>query len=111
MANDDTKIITGIKLKYLSEKVNEYGTNHFFAVLDITPLQDLIELRKSMRMPIWDYNKFYLEINDVRLNLALNKIFLILWIKPFENTILRRMVSNLQVIQFLKLITINKLCP
>ena len=28
-----------IKLKYLSEKINEYGTNHFFAVLDETPLK------------------------------------------------------------------------
>ena len=35
-----------IKLKYLSEKGNEYGTNHFFEVLDITPLQELIELGK-----------------------------------------------------------------
>ena len=27
-----------------------------FNVLDITPLQDLIELRKSLEMPLWDYN-------------------------------------------------------
>ena len=66
-SNNDTKIITGTKLKYLSGKVTEYGCSHFFAVLDITPLQDLIELRKTMKMPIWDYNdKFYLKINDVR---------------------------------------------
>ena len=68
MADKDTKIITGIKMKYLSLKENEYGSNHFFNVLDITPLQELIELRKSLRMPIWDYNeKFYLKINDVKI--------------------------------------------
>ena len=61
-SNPDTKIITGIKLKYLSLKENEYGANHVFAVLDITPLQELIELRKSLRMRIWDYNyKFLFE--------------------------------------------------
>ena len=68
MADKDTKVITGIKMKYLSLKENEYGSNHFFNVLDITPLQELIELRKSLKMPIWDYNeKFYLKINDVKI--------------------------------------------
>ena len=63
--NKDIMIITGVKVKYLSLKENEYGHNHFFNVLDITPLQDLIELRKSLKMLIWDYNdKFYLKIND-----------------------------------------------
>ena len=58
--NNDIMVITGIKMKYLSLKENEYGHNHFFNVLDITPLQDLIELRKSLKMLIWDYNdKFY----------------------------------------------------
>jgi len=67
MANNDIMAITGIKMKYLSLKENEYGHNHFFTVLDITPLQQLIELRKSLQMPTWDYNdKFYLEINDVK---------------------------------------------
>ena len=47
MANNDIMAITGIKLKYLSLKENEYGHSHFFTVLDITPLQQLIELRKS----------------------------------------------------------------
>ena len=61
-------VITGIKMKYVSLKENEYGSNHFFNVLDITPLQDLIELRKSLKMPIWDYNdKLYLKINDVNI--------------------------------------------
>ena len=36
-------------------------------LFDITPLQQLIELRKSLKMPIWDYNdKFHLKINDVK---------------------------------------------
>ena len=51
--NNDIMTITGIKMKYLSLKENEYGYNHFFNVLDITPLQNLIELRKTL-MPIWD---------------------------------------------------------
>ena len=54
-------VITGAKVKYLSLIENEYGHNHFFNVIDITPLQDLIELRKTLKMLIWDYNdKFYL---------------------------------------------------
>ena len=66
--NTDIKIITGIKLNYLSEKESEYGTNHFFQLLDITPLQELIELRNSMKMPIWEYNgKYYLKANAVKL--------------------------------------------
>ena len=41
--------------------------NHFFNVLDITPLQQLIELRKTLKMPIWDYSdKFYLKNNDIK---------------------------------------------
>ena len=68
MANTDTMAITGIKMKYLSLKENEYGHNHFFNILDSTPLQSLIELRKSLKMPIWDYNdKIYLKINDVKI--------------------------------------------
>ena len=43
-SNSELMIITGIKVKYLSEKINEYGTNHFFAVLDETPVKELIEL-------------------------------------------------------------------
>ena len=65
---DNTMAITGIKMKYLSLKENEYGHNHFFNVLDITPLQSLIEQRKSLKMPIWDYNdKIYLKINDIKI--------------------------------------------
>ena len=37
-------------------------------MLDITPLQQLIELRKSLKMPIWDYNdKCYFKINDIKI--------------------------------------------
>ena len=68
MANNDIMAITGIKMKYLSLKENEYGHNHFFTVLDITPLQYLIELRKSLKIPIWDYNdKFCLKINGLKI--------------------------------------------
>ena len=67
MANNDVMVITWIKMKYLSLKENEYGHNHFFNVLDTTPLQQLIELRKSL-MQIWDYNdKFYLKNNDIKI--------------------------------------------
>ena len=66
-SNSDIVVITGVKMKCLSLKENEYGSNHFFNVLDITPLQDLIELRKSLKMLIWGYNdKFYLGINDIK---------------------------------------------
>ena len=50
ITNMSTKEVKEIKLKYLSEKENEYGTNHFFEVLDITPLQELIELGKTMKI-------------------------------------------------------------
>ena len=46
MSTKEVKEIKEIKLKYLSEKKNEYGTNHFFQVLNKTPLQELIELGK-----------------------------------------------------------------
>ena len=39
--NKDIMIIIGVKVKYLSLKENEYGHNHFFNVIDITPLQQL----------------------------------------------------------------------
>ena len=38
-SNSDIKVISGIKLKYLSEEINEYGTNHMFQLLDETPLR------------------------------------------------------------------------
>ena len=64
--NKDIMIIIGVKVKYLSRKGNEYGHTHFFNVLDITPLQDLIELRKSLEMPLWDYNdEWYLKVNGL----------------------------------------------
>ena len=49
--NKDIMITTGVKVKYLPLKENDYGHNHFFNVLDITPLQDLIELRKIAENP------------------------------------------------------------
>ena len=56
MADNNVMVITGIKMKYLSLKENEYGHNHFFNVLDITPLQQLIEQRNNLKMPLWNYN-------------------------------------------------------
>ena len=68
MADKDIMIITGINMEYLSPKENEHGHNHFFNVLVITPLQDLIELRKSLKMQIWDYSeKFYLKTNGLKI--------------------------------------------
>ena len=84
--NKDVMAITGTKMKYLSPKENEYGHNHFFNVIDITPLQDLIELRKSLNMPIWDYNdKFSLKVNDLKIRelpgkIEFKQMCLILWI-------------------------------
>ena len=65
--NKGVVVITGIKMKYPSLKENEYGHNHFFNVIDITPLQQLIDLRKSLKIHIWDYNdKLYLGTNDIK---------------------------------------------
>ena len=73
--NKNIMAITGVKVIYFSLKENVHGHSHFFNVLDITPLQDLTELRKSLKMPIWDYNnKFYLKINDVKLECYLVKL-------------------------------------
>ena len=66
--NKDIMAITGTKVKYSFLKENEYGSNHFFNVLETTPLQHLIGLRKSLEMQIWDYSdKFYLKINDIKI--------------------------------------------
>ena len=71
-SNTDITIITGIKLKYLSGEINEYGANNFFAVLDETPLNELIEL-EDMKMTIWEYNsKYYLKINAEKYMLVLH---------------------------------------
>ena len=66
--NKDIMVITGVTVKNLSLKENAYGHNHFFDVLGIAPLQVLIELGKSLKMPLWDYNdKFYLKTNDTKI--------------------------------------------
>ena len=66
-SNSHIKIITGIKLKYLYEKQNDYGTNHMFQALDESLLQELIDLGKDLKMPIWEYNgNYYLKINVVK---------------------------------------------
>ena len=38
-SNPDIKIIIGSKLKYLPEKINGYGSNHMFQLLDESPLK------------------------------------------------------------------------
>ena len=66
-----------------------------------------------MEIPIWEYNnKFYLEINAVKVKEAkvehgFKKIPHTLWIKSFQNMLLRRAASRLQVIPFLKLTKIK----
>ena len=68
VADTDTMVITGTKMKYSFLKENEYGHNHFFNVLEITPLQLLIELRKSLKLSVWYYNdKFHLKINGIKI--------------------------------------------
>ena len=71
MNTKEVKQVKEIKLKYFSEKGNEYGTNHFFQVLDITPLQELIELGEIIKILIWQYNnQFYMKINAVKVKEA-----------------------------------------
>ena len=116
MDTTEIKQVKEIKLKYLSEKQNEHGTNHFFEVLDITLLQELIELGKTMKFRIWQYNgKYYLKTNDVKVKefadllredaLHIGTCFKqdLLYIKDLQNMISRRTESKLLVIQFLKL--------
>ena len=42
VANPDIKVITGIKVIFLFEEQNDYGTNHMFQVLDETPLKEVV---------------------------------------------------------------------
>ena len=66
--NKDIMVITGVKVEYPPLKENEHCHNHFFNVLDTTPLQDSTELRKSLKMPLWGYNdKIYLKANDLNI--------------------------------------------
>ena len=67
MSTKEVKQVKETKLKYLFGKDNEYGTNHFHQVLDESPLNELIELGKTMEFPICEYNgKFYLKINAAK---------------------------------------------
>ena len=73
-------------------------------------LQDLIELRKFLKMQIWDYNdKFYFIKNKELPSEIEFKMCLILWTSLLENMTLKRKVSKLLVIAFLKLIKFIKL--
>ena len=81
-SNTDTKIITRIKIKCLPEKINEYGTNNMFQLLDETPLKEFVELKNVKN----EYNgKYYLKINAVNLRRVkiencFKNMFLIVWI-------------------------------
>ena len=67
-SNPDIKIITGSKLKYLPEKMNGYGSNHMFQLLDESPLKRIIELEEK---PIWEYSgKYYLKVNAVKVRVT-----------------------------------------
>ena len=63
-------------------------------------------------MHIWGYNdKFFLKVNDLKIRdlpgkNEFRKDVSLLWIKPFQNMALKRMVSRLLVIVFLKLMKI-----
>ena len=91
--------IPAIKLKYLSKKQNEYGTNHMFQLMDERQLKQINNLGASnLKMPVWEYEEnYYLKINDkkfcniqwinltrimkMELNrLHLRKMYHILWI-------------------------------
>ena len=67
-SNPDIKIITGTKLKYLSEKRNDYDTNHVFQVLDESTLKEWIQLEEDMNKPVLEYNgKYHLKVNAVKI--------------------------------------------
>ena len=55
-SNPGIKVVTGSKLKYLSEKINEFGSNHFFAVLDDSPSKERIE-SEDMKNQSWNTMK------------------------------------------------------
>ena len=61
--------IKGIKFRYLREKENADGSNHFFELLDSEPLTKIMELKdEDMILPFWGYNeKFYLKLSDTKL--------------------------------------------
>ena len=68
-----------------------------------------------MKMPIWDYNdKLYLKVNDLRIReLPGDRVFQkgvpYIMVYFFRNMTLRRKVSRLLVIVFLKLIKVFNL--
>ena len=76
MDTKEIKQINQIKLEILFEKESEYGTNHFFQVSDITHLQELVEVGKTMEILIWEYNgKFLLKINAVKVETQIENGF------------------------------------
>ena len=66
-SNPDIEIITGTKLKYLSEKQNDYGTDHMFQLLRESPLKRISWIRRYEKL-FWEHHgKYYLEINAVQI--------------------------------------------
>ena len=65
-SNPDINVNIGVQLKYISEKINEYGSNHMFQLLGESFLNELFEL-EDMKKPIWEYSgKYDLKINAVK---------------------------------------------
>ena len=60
-----TNMISGIKLKLLRAKKNEYGEHNLFQVLDEKQLHDIYKLAEEcLKIQIWNYNdKCYLRVN------------------------------------------------
>ena len=68
--------MSGIKLKCLWGKKNEYGINHNFQTVGERQLNNIFKLaEENMKMPIWRYNgKSYLETYVDTLSVDLMKI-------------------------------------
>ena len=62
-------IMSGIKLKMLYAKNNDYGTNQLSQILDENQLEHICKLaEESLKMPVWKCNeKCYITINDTKL--------------------------------------------
>ena len=61
-----SRLLLELKLKYLSEKRNEYGTNHFLAVLDESALKELIQLEDMKNLFGSTVVKYYFKINSIK---------------------------------------------
>ena len=66
----EEQIFKGLKLKYLREKENNYGSNQLFELLNSEVLSELMSLKDDdIMLPFWEYEeKWYLKINDHKIN-------------------------------------------